>query len=323
MTIPFNKMLELTKSGLVPFLKGPRGEGKTTYAKMFAAFLNITHEDEFRIMNLSCIEATDFCGMPYIDEKDGLSKYAKPSFLNCKFLLLDEVDRIRDSSVKTGLLSLFVDRTINGHKLLDDCILITAGNGQSVDGEDYDTVEFDSALSDRLITLEFKYSQEEKLDYFSKKFPENAFTKFLRLKPEILKAHSSRRIEAFLKVDNSFCGIMLSKEVARMFKNFIESSIVSIEDLKKGVYDFNALSAITKASLIEDIISGFYSFKKEDCKNLNTFVNLLRAEEKTIYFSKLKKLCLEKPDEFQKKAKEFDTYGLFKDQKSYLNELTK
>lgn len=321
--LTFQKMIDLTKSGLIPFLKGPRGEGKTTYVKDLSK--HIGKEKGLIIMNLSAIESTDFCGLPYIDEKNKVTHYAKPSFLEADVLFLDEVDRVRDSAVRNSLLSLLIDRKINGHELNPDCIILTAGNGlgDEADGHTYDTVELDEALSDRLITIDFRYSVEEKLSYLRERYAENMFTKFLEVKPELLKTYSSRRIEAFLKVDNSFCDLFLGKETARLFSHFVQSNLVTLEDLKTGNFDFSALSPISKSSLIVDIVQGFYEVKPAEAKNINKFINQLRAEEKSNYFTKLKKLCLDNPEKFKVKADELNKADMFKGQKEYLVELTK
>jgi MoxR-like ATPase len=126
-------LLDLTTSGLIPFLVGPRGEGKTSFIKELASEL----KRDLTILNLSAIESSDFCGLPYIDS--GLIKYVKPSFLDSDILFLDEVDRVRDSSVKSSLLSLLVDRKINGHYLKDNCLIFCSGNGTS---GNYETIEF-------------------------------------------------------------------------------------------------------------------------------------------------------------------------------------
>jgi hypothetical protein len=308
------KVLELIGSGLVPHLVGPRGEGKTTYVKDLAKLLN----KELTILNLSAIEATDFCGLPFIE--NNLTKYARPQFLNSDFLFLDEIDRVRDSSVKSSLLSLLVDRKIQGHELKENCIIISAGNGQV---EGYDTTDFDIALEDRLLIKDFTYSISEKLGYLNAKYPHNTFIKFLEIKPEILSEFSGRRIEAFLKVNNVQCEIFFNKEVARMYKHFIEETMVTLDDIKKGVYDFNILSTISKSSLVIDIVNDFYRLDTKDAKNINKFINLLRAEEKSSYFTKLKKLCLENPENFTEKSNELNEAGLFKGQKDFLTELTK
>jgi hypothetical protein len=311
-------VLGLLPSGLIPHLVGPKGEGKTSFVKDLSKVLGLT--DGLVIMNLSAVESTDFCGLPYIDKASNVTKYAKPNFLTAKVLFLDEVDRVRDSSVKASLLSLLIDKSINGNELNPDCIVITAGNGKyDID----ETIEMTGAYKDRFIEIDFAYSDEEKIEYFSKRYPENPFVKFLTVKPEILRSNSSRRIEAFLKVDNSLCSYLLGTETARLFKHYIESNLVTLGDIKKGTYDFNGLSAISKSSLILDIVQGFFDIKNDEAKNVNKFINLLRAEEKSNYFTKLKKLCLENPEKFQKKANELNGHDMFKSQKDFLAELTK
>lgn len=314
--ITFEKILNIAKkTKLIPYLVGPHGEGKTTYIKELAKHL----EKEVVIINLSAIESSDFCGLPYIEA--GITHYAKPSFMTADILFLDEIDSTKDHAVKASLKSLLLDRKINGNELNPECLIFSAGNGVS---DDYETIEFDKALSDRLVSIPFKYSDDEKIDYLNAKYKGNKFVNFIEVKPELLNEYSGRRIESFLQLnDSSYCEMFFSKETARLFHHFIESSLVSLDDIKKGVYDFNSLSTITKSSLVIDIVNAFYSLEKDDCQNVNKFVNLLRAEEKSNYFTRLKKICLENPEKFTATSTKLNEAGLFKGQKEYLTELTK
>ncbi len=313
------KIEKILKSGLVPYLVGQRGEGKTSFIRDLGKEM----KKEVFILNLSAIESTDFTGLPSIES--GLTKYSKPEFLNFNgIIFLDEIDRVRDNAVKSCLLSLVLDRKINGHELNKETLLISAGNGQA-DG--YDTAEMDLALSDRLVLIPFSYSIEEKIDYLRKNYPDNKFISFLSVKPEIFKEFSSRRIEAWLKSDDKDLDILdlfLSKEVSRLYRNFLENSLYSLEDIKTGRYDFTQLSTISKSSLVLDLIESFYTLKeKTHCLNLNDFISKLRPEEKAVYFSGLKKLCLKNPDEFHGQAKKLNLAGFFEGQKDFLAELSK
>lgn len=320
--LSIDQVVELTNSGLVPYLRGPRGEGKTTFVNDLAKSLGKT----IKIMNLSAIESTDFCGLPFIDEK-GVSRYAIPSFLKeAEILFLDEIDRVRDSAVKSSLLSLLIDRSINGHALRADCKILTAGNGTTDEksGHEYDTVEFDEAMKDRLIEIPFKFSDKQKLDYLRKNYSHNKFMRFLEAKPELFKKFSGRRIESFMKVSNEYCQLFLDKETSRLFTHFIESNLVTLQDVLTNQYELTNMSAITRASLIAEVGRYFYDVKdSSEATNINTFVNALRAEEKGTYFTQLKKLCLEEPEKFKNKAIELDKMGMFKGQKAYLAELAK
>jgi predicted AAA+ superfamily ATPase len=310
-------ILNLVKSGLIPYLVGPRGEGKTSFIKDLASELgkNLT------ILNLSAIESSDFSGLPSI--KDQKTLYAKPWFLDSEILFLDEIDRVRDNSVKSSLLSLLIDRKINGHELRPDCLIFTAGNGL---GDNYDTIDFDEALKDRLISIEFKYTLNDKINYLRQKYPKNNFVKFLEVKPEIFDQASGRRIESFLKCENNeLCHYFLGHEIARIYNHFIESNLITLKDISNGQYDFSQLSTISKTSLVIDLVNSFLSLDedKQSAENLNEFINKLRPEEKANYFSRLKKLCLESPEKFKDKSKNLELLGFFSGQKEFLVELTK
>ena len=320
MKMSYEKMMKFLESGLVPFMEGPAGEGKTTYAKEFAKSLG----KEIVIMNLSAVESTDFCGLPYIETEGNhrVTKYAKPSFLNAEILFLDEIDRVRDSAVKASLLSLFVDKKINGHELNPNCIILAAGNGLS---DEYETVEFDKALESRIGRIKFAYSTEQKISYFNSKYAGNDFVKFMEVKPEILSQFPSRRIENLLKTDIEFCELILDKETARLFQNFVASNLVTLADIKAGKVNVSKLGPLTVSSLILDVVNDFFSLDANDAKNVNAFINAMNEEQKSVYMTKLKSVCMKNHDggKFETKARELDAAGFFKGQKSFLAELTK
>lgn len=322
MTISFKDILDIKKSVLTPFLTGRSGEGKTSYVKALAEHLEVSNG--LTIFNLSAVEASDFTGLPYIDDKN-LTRYARPAFLDSDMLFLDEMDMVRDNSVLAVLQSLLVDRKVNGHALKDTCILIGAGNGLSTELEEYDTKEFSTPMKKRLVEIPFSYSVDEKLAYLTSKYPNNSFIRFLEVKPELFETHDTRRLESFIQMDNiSLCTYVLGKETARLYNHFIQENLVTLADIKRGEYDKAKLSPLTINSLIIDVVGSFYDLTEDDdCRNINKFISSLRSEEKSNYFSKLKKLCMSDTDKFKNQALALNTLGLFKGQKEYLAELVK
>lgn len=306
-------IIEIAKnSKLVPFLVGKHGEGKTSLIKDIAAENNLT----LSILNLSAIEAADFCGMPYIDNNQ--TKTARPAFFDADLIFLDEIDSVRDSAVKAALKSLLMDRAINGNKLNDTTLLMAAGNGTN---GDYDTQEFDAALGDRLVSIPFEYTIEQKIDYLTEKYPNHNLVKFAAAKTEIFGQLSTRRIEEACKVGHDALKFFLGSDIFRAYNQFISLNMVKLSDIENDLYDFSKLTVLSKSSLIQDISAAFYTLENSGLNNINAFINQLNAEEKANYFSKLKKLCLKDSEKFKARANELNALGFFSGQAKFLKEL--
>jgi len=312
-----NKVLEVTKTTLIPFLHGPSGEGKTALVKELAKELN----KSLIILNLSAIESIDFSGLPSI--KEGITVYSRPSWFNYDIIFLDEMDRVNDRNVRSALLSLIQDRAINGHALPEHTLLIGAGNGQI---EGYDTIEGDTAYNERIIPIPFQRTIPEKIAYLNSKYPKSNFLKFMEVKTEYFDEFSTRRIDNFLKIENfELVENFFNPELKRVYRQFLEANLATLNDVMRGEYDKKSLGSMTRISLVIDLVREFYTFDANDnvCSNLNAFVQSLSAEEKANYFTRLKTLCLEENEKFSKRSNELNALGLFKGQKEFFSELTK
>lgn len=312
MSLTSKEILDFHNSGLCPYLLGKHGEGKTQFVKDLSKEL----KKKLVILNLSSIESVDFSGMPYIE--NGITKYATPYFFGAGILFLDEVEKVSDTSVKACLHSLIVDRKIHEHTLNDDCIIIAAGNNALED------CEVEASLMDRFLTVPFRYSIEEKIAYLKKKYKDNQFVAFLEAKTELFNDFSGRRIEAFLKANNNgLLKYFFDVETERLFNHFMHESLVSLQDIKADKYDFKKLSPITISSLINQIVDNFYTIEKNEgiCRNINKFINKLSQEQKSVYFTKLKKVCLDDGEKFKAAALELNKSKLFDKQKEFLSEL--
>lgn len=302
---------------LVPFLKGEHGGGKTTFARDLAN----QWKKSFITMNLSACEAGDFQGIPYLE--DGKTKYGRPMFMDYDVIFLDEVDRVKDISVKASLNSLLLDRAINGHKLKEGAIILTAGN---YDSDKYETGEFDPSLLDRLAMIDFKLTIPERIEYYKRTLGrDNTFIQFVESKQEVFGLLSPRRIECAAKVhdDEYALEIVVGKELSRAYWNFKTTGLVSFQDLLDGNADASKMSPITRMSLINSLIEHMNTLHEKaaaEVKNCNTFVNGLSAEEKSLYFSKIREMLIQ--DKVNKDIlNKLDGLGMFKNQKAYLKEL--
>lgn len=307
------------KTVLIPFLEGKAGEGKTQFIKDLCKSEKLT----LTILNASALEASDFSGLPYIE--NSVTLFARPSFFNNEVIFLDELDRVTNSEVRQSLLSLFVDKKINGHEFKG--LIFAAGNGQA---EGYDTIELDKAFEDRLARYKFSHSVQEKLDYLkSVHSKDNTLLHFLEAKTEVFSQLSSRRIDQALKLwqDVAALDIILGKEISKGYQSFVNGGLVTLKQVASGQYDFDRVSAISRIAIINDLMNEIEnlnsSYTDEELKNINDFCNELSSEEKALYFSKLKDLVLKSNNAAETKSilKTLNGRGLFKGQKIYFTEL--
>jgi MoxR-like ATPase len=307
------------KTPKVPFLVGKAGEGKTQFIKDLCNELKLT----LVILNASALEAADFTGLPYI--KDGETYFSRPNFFSYDVIFLDELDRVTNSEVRQSLLSLFNDRKINGHDFKG--LIFSAGNGK-LDG--YETIEFDIAFKDRLAPVTFSHTVQEKIDYLKNKHgKDNTLLQFLEAKTEIFNQVTSRTLDHALCVSDDLLAvkILLGKELSKGYQTFINGGLVSLDQVASGQYDLDKLTALTRVTLVNELMNGFNAldeeYTDEELKNINEFLNELSAEEKALYFSKLKEYRL-KSDDFETVKDLFSSLnkrGFFKGQKAYFNEL--
>ncbi len=298
-----------------PFLVGKRGEGKTQFLKDYCAteMLNLC------IINLSCIDAADFSGMPYIE--NGQTKYARPFFFDCDVLFFDEMDRVQDQQVKSTLLSFLIDGKINGHEFKGK--VVGAGNGTK-EGTN-ETSDFDDAMSDRLLFVPFKYTEAEKINYLEKKFgSDNTFMKYVKAKDSIFDDFSTRTIEYCMGFhdDIYILSLAIGKSTATHYEQFVNNLVMTVTDIVNGK-DYSKLNSMSKISLSHDIAANIYKFLelgKKEIKHLNGFINSLAAEEKSSYFLQLQGKASADPN-FRDVAKKLNSMGFFDEQRDFLREL--
>lgn len=313
-----NLITMATKTNLIPFFEGPRGEGKSQFFKDLAKKTNKT----LSILNCSAMDSLDLMGLP--KEMNGSTYYARPKFMDADIIFFDEADRIRDESVKSALLSLWIDRSLNGNDLNENTWIFCAGNGKH---DEENTIEFTGALADRIVKIPFSYTVKQKIAWLYENHGHSALLRYFEVKPELFEEFSSRRISNALKIQSSpeLLPHYLTDQVARAFKVFCEENLISLEHIKANNYEFTKLSSLTKISLCHDIAAGLSQLVEcgdKELKNINKFVNMLKPEEKSLYFLKLKELALNLND-FKPIVQELNKHGFFDNQKTFLEELVK
>ena len=189
---------------LTPILWGKAGIGKSQIVKQLCydysdekklAFTNNPSEfDEnhfgFVDLRLGQMEVGDLIGMPNIDEKNNVTKWASPSWLpvNGKsrgIIFLDELNRAR-LDVLQAIFQLVWDRKIHTHCLPEGWGIVTACNPS---GGDYFVNELDEALLDRFIHIKLSPEVSEWVNWAKDKDKGNIdtdVTDFIEKYPEML-----------------------------------------------------------------------------------------------------------------------------------------
>jgi hypothetical protein len=284
---------------LIPFLEGEAGISKTFSVRTMAKRL----KTNLKVYNLSCVDATDITGMPYNDQ--GITRYARPAMLEMEegILFLDELNRITNEDVKTGLLSLFVDREINGHKLNPKVLIVTAGNPA---GGKYSVKPMDRAFEDRIMKIPFSRSYDEFLDYMFATHNSNELLKFYFANPSVFNSrlkegdlkYSFRRLEYAFNIYTYGGGLeetlalSLSPEVLSGFRDFKSKSLASYPDLKAGRWRAEAQGsdAILSRALLIDLLEDlkkYPTFNDLEGKRLNEFIRSLNAQNKDYFMGQV------------------------------------
>jgi hypothetical protein len=245
------------------FMKGYSGIGKTDVVRQASAELDrLLHEkgelkkgESLKCMTLCLqfLETPDFMGLPFID-KDNVTRYARPAFFPQEghgILFLDEVNRC-NRDLRSGLLTLLQDREINGHKLPEDWLIVAAGNPTDDENGNYETVEFDDALKDRLAEMWFKFDLSEFIKYL--------VTRYTEKNPVVywIKSHGQKVIAPHLRGEKT-----KGDKRSMITPRALEYTVVALlpfgnraEDLVKGEMPFKLVAA----ELGTEGASAFFSF---------------------------------------------------------------
>jgi len=288
---------KLNQDQLTLFFVGKRGMGKTKTVKNFAKKSGL----DLFTLNLAAIDSVDFTGIPTIE--NNLTVYSKPKFLDLKnsILFLDEINRVINSDVKSCLLSLLVDREINGHKLDKSVFIVAAGNPND---DDHDVNDFDAALKDRLVMVEFQPTLKDFLEYLNLNHKKSTFLDFINCSMQSLTNYSYRRLEYtlnFLETSKNIEMIqnLLSYSTYQLYIEYLSNNIHSFQDIKKGkIENLENLDITSQKKLLNDfkeylLSDDILGIKANESKNINTFLNAMREENKLEFFEFIKQCFLE------------------------------
>lgn len=289
------------------FITGHKGIGKTQVQKQIAEELSqeLGVDVECRITNLQFCEPPDFLGLPFVDSEDGtrITKHARPELLPTSgfgIWFFDEANRCNRDN-RQGLITLIEERSVNGHPLGKDWIIVLAGNpSDGEDGVSYETQDFDAALEDRICRVEFQGDVGEFTSYMVKRHGEDHLVnRWIMNQPEVVdfkgKTRTSPRgldyLCAAIEADGGFdsptvwqaIGAEIGMEAAQVLRKFLtDPEKISAEDI---VEKFDESGAEVKLQELEKA-------GRTDVLNtlVNSVVNLLVSRDlKDTYLHNLKK----------------------------------
>lgn len=133
------------------------------------------------VQNLSARDSGDFSGLPYNQEielkiqeeftKKMMLKFSQPDFMPSQgfgILFWDESNRVFDITLQAVLLSMWMDRGVNGHKLGDGYIQVCAGN--LFDDPRFKTCKFDDAAKGRIAIIRLQPTVAETIAFLEDKY---------------------------------------------------------------------------------------------------------------------------------------------------------
>jgi len=269
---------------LIPFLESIRGIGKTQFIQDYCKTNNL----DLFTLNLSAIDSSDFTGLPYV--KNGVTEYAAPNFFKMKnaVLFLDEANRVNDNDVKAALHSLLLDRSINGHILDDSVLIVMAGNPVN---EDYETLEFDASLKDRIVTIKFNHTFKDFVSYLKSEIKPIPFIKFVENNENLFEVESRRRIFETCKMvektkNDSYIQLFFNNNIFNLYNAFNSKRLFNLENIFNGdkITDVVGIQSVT-GDLIKYMMG---DFDPKHAKNINKFLTVIPPESKLLFFQELK-----------------------------------
>lgn len=212
-----DSVLQIIRSGskLIPFLVSPPGVGKTAFAQQLAKELGVS----LHIYNCASIDELDLSGLP--TNTDSGVAFTPPKSYSAGIIFFDEIDRVQNASVHNSLLSLFRDRALNGNKT--DAIIIAAGN-QEFD-QACNLFDSKSAFFDRLLRINFNYTEEERKEYLRNKYPGNIFASWATNNFDLLSKFTPRRIDEAICIGENMISNTLDSATAVAFQDFLNKRI--------------------------------------------------------------------------------------------------
>ena len=179
----------LFKAGIVPYLKGPPGIGKSSVLHTLAQ----QHSLKIIDLRLSQCDPTELSGFPYFDHQTKTASYYPldvfpiestpiPTGFKGWLCLLDEFSSA-SLATQAAAYKLVLDRMVGQHKLHPNVVICAAGNRE----EDNAIVNpMSSALVSRFAIFDTELNYSEWMELAIDRGISSTITSYLRFKPESL-----------------------------------------------------------------------------------------------------------------------------------------
>lgn len=172
-------------AGVVPYIEGAPGIGKSAVVAQTAAAIALERQSEFglRDVRVPLLDAVDLRGLPFM--RDGAAQWARPIFLpiaGAGILFFDELSSA-PPLVQAGCYQLIWDRACGEYRLPDDWHIVAAGNRAS----DKAVVNrMSTALGSRMVKLEFEIDHDDFARHALRSGFATEVIAFNRFRPELL-----------------------------------------------------------------------------------------------------------------------------------------
>lgn len=284
----FDDLLDMGRNTkFTPFLVSKPGIGKTMWIESECKKRNL----KLFKLNSSTIEAPELSLQ--VLSKDGKVEYTPPAWhRDADVVLIDEVDRIIDKSVESGLLTAIWDRSLNGSNFKKNMVFIACGN------QEHDEVNTrpisEGAFADRFIRFNFEITHKEHVQYLEEKYGFSPMLSFYETKSSLFDGMSRRRCDLFVAMRNNETVLRATNaKLFNAYKAFISEKLYTLDDvLKSGdaiVKDDNSANLSVVNDYLCDLTQA-ERWNKKEISNWVSFIKKISAESKAAYFSKLRRL---------------------------------